>query len=166
MQQIVLVLKKQFRSNHNIQTAKIKIILTSKAAYTVKKSVPLYTTHNTTTCYVIIFFFSFFFFFVIIFLNETFRGKKSAKTDTKVYESYLGVSDSIPLEKEMAIYSSILAWRIPWTQETGSLQLMGSQQLDTTQRYLSFFLFNDFLKFLMRRICAHLFIFFDLSSNE
>ena len=30
-----------------------------------------------------------------------------------------------PLEKEMATYSSILAWRIPWTEELGGLQSMG-----------------------------------------
>ena len=33
-----------------------------------------------------------------------------------------------PLEKEMATYSSILAWRIPWSEEPGGLQLMGSQR--------------------------------------
>ena len=37
-----------------------------------------------------------------------------------------------PLEKEMAIHSSILAWRIPWTEEPGGLQSMGSQESDTT----------------------------------
>ena len=31
------------------------------------------------------------------------------------------------LEKEMATYTSILAWEIPWTEETGGLQFMGSQ---------------------------------------
>ena len=36
------------------------------------------------------------------------------------------------LEKEMATYSSILAWRIPWTEEPGSLQSMGSPELDMT----------------------------------
>ena len=36
------------------------------------------------------------------------------------------------LEKEMATHSSILAWRIPWTEEPGGLQSMGSQELDTT----------------------------------
>ena len=30
-----------------------------------------------------------------------------------------------PLEKEMAAHSSILAWEIPWTEETGGLQSMG-----------------------------------------
>ena len=32
-----------------------------------------------------------------------------------------------PLEKEMATHSSILAWRIPWTEEPGGLQSMGLQ---------------------------------------
>ena len=32
-----------------------------------------------------------------------------------------------PLEKEMATHSSILAWRIPWTEEPGGLQFMVSQ---------------------------------------
>ena len=34
-----------------------------------------------------------------------------------------------PLEKEMAIHSSILAWRIPWTEEPGRLQSMGLQRV-------------------------------------
>ena len=34
-----------------------------------------------------------------------------------------------PLEKEMATHSSILAWRIPWTEEPGGLQSMGSQMV-------------------------------------
>ena len=34
-----------------------------------------------------------------------------------------------PLEKGMATHSSILAWRIPWTEEPGGLQSMGSQRL-------------------------------------
>ena len=34
-----------------------------------------------------------------------------------------------PLEKEMATHSSILAWEIPWTEETGRLQSMGSQRV-------------------------------------
>ena len=32
-----------------------------------------------------------------------------------------------PLEKEMAIHSSTIAWKIPWTEEPGRLQSMGSQ---------------------------------------
>ena len=34
-----------------------------------------------------------------------------------------------PLEKEMAIHSSTIAWRIPWTEEPGRLQSMGSQRV-------------------------------------
>ena len=34
-----------------------------------------------------------------------------------------------PLEKEMAIHSSTLAWKIPWTEEPGRLQSMGSQRV-------------------------------------
>ena len=36
------------------------------------------------------------------------------------------------LEKEMATYSSILAWEIPWTEEPGRLQSMGSLELGMT----------------------------------
>ena len=43
----------------------------------------------------------------------------------------LGLDD--PLEKEMATHSSILAWRIPWTEEPGGLQSMGSQESDMTE---------------------------------
>ena len=34
-----------------------------------------------------------------------------------------------PLEKEMAIHSSTLAWKIPWTEESDRLQSMGSQRV-------------------------------------
>ena len=34
-----------------------------------------------------------------------------------------------PLEKEMATHSSILAWKIPWTEKPGRLQSMGSQRV-------------------------------------
>ena len=37
-----------------------------------------------------------------------------------------------PLEKEMANHSSIVAWKIPWTEEPSGLQSMGLQKLDTT----------------------------------
>ena len=39
----------------------------------------------------------------------------------------LGQED--PLEEGMATHSSILAWRIPWTEEPGRLQSMGSQRV-------------------------------------
>ena len=35
-----------------------------------------------------------------------------------------------PLEKEMAIHSSILAWKIPWTEEPNRLQSMGLQRVE------------------------------------
>ena len=37
-----------------------------------------------------------------------------------------------PLEKEMATHSSILPWKIPWTEEPGGLQSMGHKESDTT----------------------------------
>ena len=43
---------------------------------------------------------------------------------------FLGREDT--LEKEMATHSNILAWRIPWTEEPGRLQSMGSQESDMT----------------------------------
>ena len=43
----------------------------------------------------------------------------------------LGQED--PLEEEMATRSSILAWRIPWTEEPGGLPSMGLKELDTTE---------------------------------
>ena len=39
-----------------------------------------------------------------------------------------------PLEEKMATHSSILAWRIPWTEEPSGLQSVGSQESGTTWR--------------------------------
>ena len=39
-----------------------------------------------------------------------------------------------PLEKEMATHSSILAWKISWTEKPGGLQSMESQRVGTTER--------------------------------
>ena len=39
------------------------------------------------------------------------------------------VGQEEPLEKEMATYSIILAWKIPWSEEPGGLQSMGSQRV-------------------------------------
>ena len=38
-----------------------------------------------------------------------------------------------PLEKEMTIHSSNFAWRIPWTEELGRLQFMGSQRIGLSE---------------------------------
>ena len=59
-----------------------------------------------------------------------------------------------PLEKEMATHSSILAWKIPWTEEPGRLQSMGSQESDTTERLHFHFLSQAS----GQRECAVLFI--------
>ena len=48
-----------------------------------------------------------------------------AMQETRVQS--LGQED--PLEKEMATHSSILAWKIPWMEEPGRLQSMGSQRV-------------------------------------
>ena len=47
--------------------------------------------------------------------------------DEETWVRSLGWED--PLEESMAIHSSILAWRIPWTEEPGRLQFMGSQRV-------------------------------------
>ena len=41
----------------------------------------------------------------------------------------LSLGWEVPLEEEMATHSSILAWRIPWREEPGGLQSMGSQRV-------------------------------------
>ena len=57
--------------------------------------------------------------------------------DLKMRVQFLGGED--PLEEGMATHSSILAWRIPWMDEPGGLQSMGSQRAghnrETRQRH-------------------------------
>ena len=52
---------------------------------------------------------------------------KRLPTMQETWVRSLGQED--PLEKEMAIHSSILAWKIPWMEEPGRLQSMGSQRV-------------------------------------
>ena len=52
---------------------------------------------------------------------------KNPPVKQKVWVPSLGQED--PLEKEMAAHSSILAWEILWTEETGGLQSTGSQRV-------------------------------------
>ena len=68
--------------------------------------------------------------------KHTFEGKTTSlvvqmvKNLPETWETWvpsLGWED--PLEKEMATHSSILAWRIPWTEEPGGLKSMGSQSV-------------------------------------
>ena len=58
-----------------------------------------------------------------------------------------------PLEKEIAIHSSLLAWRIPWREETGGLQSIGSQRFNynwVTLTLTSLFTFIDSNQYLTR----------------
>ena len=55
------------------------------------------------------------------------RTVKNLPAIRETWVQSLGWED--PLEKEMATRSSILAWRIPWTEEPGGLQSMGSQRI-------------------------------------
>ena len=59
--------------------------------------------------------------------------------DARDMGSILGSGN--PLEQEMETYSSILAWKIPWTKEPGGLQSTGHQELDTTEQ-LTLILFH------------------------
>ena len=53
------------------------------------------------------------------------KPESPALQETRVQS--LGPKD--PLEKEMATHSNILVWEIPWTEDPGRLQLMGSQRV-------------------------------------
>ena len=53
---------------------------------------------------------------------------KRLSTMWETWVQSLGWED--PLEKEMAIHSSTIAWKIPWTEEPGRLQCMESQRVE------------------------------------
>ena len=55
---------------------------------------------------------------------------KNLPATQETWVQLLGQED--PLEKGMAAHSSILAWEIPWTEEPGGLQSMGSQDVGMT----------------------------------
>ena len=57
---------------------------------------------------------------------------KSLPAMQETWVQSLGWED--PLEKEMATHSSILAWRIPWTEESGGLESTGHKESDTTEQ--------------------------------
>ena len=46
----------------------------------------------------------------------------------------LSLDQEYPLETGMATHASILAWRIPWTEEPGGLQSWGHKESDTTEQ--------------------------------
>ena len=57
-------------------------------------------------------------------------GKETSCQSRKLKEKWVqSLGQEGPLEEEMAAHSSILAWRIPWTQEPGGLQSMWSQRV-------------------------------------
>ena len=60
-------------------------------------------------------------------LNPSVQTVKCLRAMQETWVWSLGRED--PLEKEMATHSSILAWRIPWTEEPGGLQSMGLQRV-------------------------------------
>ena len=65
-----------------------------------------------------------------------------------------------PLEEEVATHTSFLAWRIPWTEEPGTLQSIGSQELDTD--YLippNMFTFYVLFRTELVRFNSYLFLF-------
>ena len=108
----------------------------------------IYRINTTWSCYVILFICSWIWFFTILlgiftsmsmsdtslwFSYNVFGASLEAQTvkrlpamrEARVW--FLGRED--PLEKEMAIHSSTLAWKIPWTEEPDRLQSMGSQRV-------------------------------------
>jgi len=64
---------------------------------------------------------------MVKFLFWWLSGKESACQGRRCgFNPWVG---EIPLGKEMATHSSILAWKTPWTEEPGGLQSMGSQRI-------------------------------------
>ena len=59
--------------------------------------------------------------------------KKTPKTNKQTNKYFFPLAKST-VEKAMAPHSSPLAWKIPWTDEPGGLQSMGSLESDTTER--------------------------------
>ena len=71
-------------------------------------------------------------------VKNWFRGQRICLQCRRTPVQSLGLEN--PLEKEVEAYSSILTWGIPWTEEPGRLQSMGSQsQTRLTDYYFNFF---------------------------
>ena len=60
------------------------------------------------------------------------HGGKEAACNAETQVQFLGQED--PLEEGMVTHSSILAWKIPWTQVPGGLQSMGRKESDMTEQ--------------------------------
>ena len=65
--------------------------------------------------------------FIILSASLVAQMVKNLPAMSEIWVQSLGQEDS--LEKEMATHPSILAWRIPWTEEPSGLQSMGSQRV-------------------------------------
>ena len=65
-----------------------------------------------------------------------------------------------PLEKEMATHSSIHAWKIPWTEEPGGLQCMGSQRVGHNWATSLFFITGSLCLLIISLTCLIAFSFF------
>ena len=63
----------------------------------------------------------------MLFLIEVYSSLNFRKLGFEMQVRSLGQED--PLEKGMTTHSSILAWKIPWTEDPGKLQSMGSQRV-------------------------------------
>ena len=63
---------------------------------------------------------------ILVWASLVAQAVKNPPAMQETHTQSLGQED--PLEKEMATHSSILAWRIPWTEEPGGLQSKGSQR--------------------------------------
>ena len=59
--------------------------------------------------------------------DATIKSPHNNAGDLRDQSLFLGQED--PLEDGMATHSSILAWRVPWTEKPGGLQSMGSQRV-------------------------------------
>ena len=76
----------------------------------------------------------------------------------------LGQKD--PLEKEMATNSSILAWKILWTEEPDGLQSRGSQRINTTEQLSTFIYHLSSVYYLSIYLPTYLFIRFSLENLD
>ena len=71
--------------------------------------------------------FFFFFFYFLFDIGVVAQTVKNLPAMLETWVRSLSLAD--PLEKGMAIYTSILAWRIPWTEEPGRLQFISWQRV-------------------------------------
>ena len=68
--------------------------------------------------------------YLYIKIYEGFPGGSDGKESASMWDTQVrSLSQEDPLEKGMATHSSILAWKIPWTEESGRLQSMRSKRV-------------------------------------